>query len=217
MASFFPNGTIFSVSTKFGAPIEVTDYSNANPTVASITGGTITDGDVMLIKSAWVSLNERVARAVNASAGSVDLDGIDTTDTDIYIPGGGKGSILVVEEWVQLAQTTTVEKTGGEQQFYQWQYLEDRDSQQRQRPTSKSPKALNLTHDYDPDLPMYQALADISEKGELVVLKAVLPNKAQMLYCGYLGFDGDPSMTINENMKVTSSFSMASKLTRYKD
>ena len=215
MSSLFPNGTIFSISTAYATAVPVSEYSNGKPTVATISGGAIEDGSIMIVKSEWAALNERIARAANVTTGSVELEGFDTTDEDIFVPGGSAGSLVVVTSWQQLAQTTEISKSGGDQQFYQWQYLEDRNSRQRQRPTYKNAKAINCTYDYDAEAAWYQALVAADQRKEPVVLRGVLPNKVQLLYYVYPSVDGDPSLTMNENMKVTATYSLIGEVTRY--
>ena len=55
----------------------------------------------------------------------------------------------------------------------------------------------------------------MDEKAELIVLRAALPNGASIYYPVYPSFDADPSLTMNENMQNTATFSMAGKFTRY--
>lgn len=214
MSSQFPNGTIFAVSTALGAAIPVIDISNANPAVASAAAPPV-DDSIVLITSNWPDLNDRVAKTDNATAGTFELLGIDTTDTTRFEPGEGDGSVRVVTSWVNLSQVRETSKSGGEQQFFTWQYLEDRSSRQRQRPTFKNAKVINLTLDYDPALAWYNALDQLDKQQQLVVLRATLPNGAQLFYGVYPSFDADPSLTMNENMTNAATFSLNSELTRY--
>lgn len=215
MSSLFPNGTVFSISTGYAEPVPVSAFSNSSPTVATVTGGAIADSSIVIVKSGWAALNERVARITNSTAYSVDLEGFDTSDTDLYEPGSSAGELIVVTGWQQLAQTTETSKSGGDQQFYQWQYLEDRNSTQRQRPTFKNAKSIGATFDFDDSAAWYKALVAADQKKDPIVLRGVLPNKAQMFYYVYPSFDGDPSLTMNENMKVTGTFSLIVGMTRY--
>lgn len=215
MSSIFPNGTVFSVSTEFKVPSVVTGISNAKPAIATLTSGTVANNEVVLIDSGWGSLDGRVARISGASATAATLDGIDTTDTNTFAPGGGGGALAPVKTWVELSQVTGSNKSGGDQQYYTWQYLEDRTKTQRQRPSFKNAKVLTLTLDYDPAKAWYTALESLDERGEMIVLRAALPNGAKIYYPVYPSFDADPSMSINENMQNTATFSMAGKLTRY--
>ena len=217
MASYFPNGTILSVSAALVAGGNIESMTNAKPAVATAdsSGFTASQGDILVLRSNWADANDRVFRASAASGSSVTLEGLDTTNTDRYQTGGGFGSILVVDEWVQLSQVREVSKTGGDQNFFQWQYLEDRSGQQKQRPTFKAAKSMTVTLDYDPALAWYESLDEMDAVGDAVVLRALLPNGAKLFYYVHPSFDADPSLTMNENMANTATFSQISRFTRY--
>ncbi|WP_368655389.1 phage tail protein [Castellaniella ginsengisoli] len=217
MASYFPNGTILSVSTALSDGGNINSMTNAKPAVATAdsSGFTVSQGDIMVLNSNWADATDRVFRASVASSSTVTFEGLDTTDTDRFQIGAGDGSIQVVDDWVQLSQVREVGKTGGDQNFFQWQYLEDRSSQQKQRPTFKSAKSMTVTLDYDPAKAWYASLDELDQKGDAVVLRAVLPNGAKLFYYVYPSFDADPSLTMNENMVNTATFSQISRFTRY--
>lgn len=214
MSSMFPNGTIFAVSTGFGAPITVTATTNAAPAVASAASPPA-DDSIVLISSNWPDLNDRVAKTDNADLDSFELLGIDTTDTTRFPAGTGSGTVKVVSDWVNLSQVRQNTKSGGEQQYFTWQYLEDRSGRQRQRKTFKNAKSINILLDYDPALAWYDELSRLDKQQELQVLRATLPNGAVLFYAVDVAFDDDPSMTMNENMTNSATFSLNSELTRY--
>ena len=217
MASFFPNGTILSVSTALSDGGNIATTTNANPAVATAdsSGFTVTQDDYFVLRSNWSDANDRVFRAGAASSSSLTITGLDSTDTGRFQTGSGSGSILVVDNWVQLSQVREATKTGGDQNFFQWQYLEDISRQQKQRPTFKSAKSMTITLDYDPALAWYESLDKLDQVGDAVVLRATLPNGAIILYYVYPSFDADPSLTMNENMTNTATFSQISRFTRY--
>lgn len=214
MSAIFPNGTVFSVSTALGTALAVTAITNANPAVASATTPPA-DGAILIAKSGWTELNERVVRSANADSTTFELEGIDTTSLTRYPAGQGAGSVTPVTAWVDLSQVTGIEKTGGEQQFFQWRYVEDRNSRQRQRPTFKNAKVITLMLDYDPALAWYAALREADAVKDTVVLRARLPNNDELYYLVYPSFDADPSMTLDQNMQNTATFSMTTEFTRY--
>lgn len=214
MSAQFPNGTVFSVSTALGAALAMTALTNANPAVASVAAPPAA-GAILLVKSGWTELNERIVRAADPTADSVALEGINSVSTVRYPAGQGIGQLVPVDAWVDLSQVTNIEKTGGEQQFFQWRYVEDRSSRQRQRPTFKNAKLLTLTLDYDPALAWYEALVEADAMKDPVALRARLPNGSELYYYVYPSFDGDPSMTLDQNMQNTATFSMTSEFTRY--
>jgi hypothetical protein len=213
MASSFPNGTVFAVSTAFSAAVLITAVTNDNPAVASAANPP-DDGTIVLLQSGWPSLNDRVSVAANSDVDSFELVGIDTSNAAIYEPGMGAGFAVPATGWTNLSQVRDTAKAGGEQQFFTWQYLEDRSGLQRQRPTVRNAKSITVTLDYDPALAWYSALDELSGENELVILRATLPNGTRLFYPVYVGFDADPSLTMNENMTNTATFSMAGDFTR---
>jgi len=162
-----------------------------------------------------VDLHDRVFRTADADSNTFKLAGVDTTDTQRFPAGEGIGSFKPVSTWVTLSQVRDMSKSGGEQQFFTWQYLEDKSSRQRQRPTFKTAKSITLVLDYDPALAWYDALANADAAKDSVVLRATLPNGALIYYHVYPSFDADPSLTLNENMTNTATFSLMGDLTRY--
>jgi len=213
MAAIFPNGTTFAISGSPAAPKTVTAITNANPGVASSTAHGFTNGGILLL-SMPSRLDQRVVRVANSAANAFDLEGVDTTSTTVYPAGFGVGSAALVSTFTSLSQTVEVAGSGGEQQFAQWTYIED--GRQRQRPTFKNARALTLTMHYDPSLAWHAALLAADLAGDVRVLRATLPGGAVLYWSVYVGFDGQPSIQINENMAVTASFALACPdVTRY--
>lgn len=216
MASLFPNGTQWFVSTGFGPVVPISALSNASPAVATVSNtAALAAGDIVVVASNWPSLNEKALRLKAFVAGDATLEDFDTSDLLEFPAGMGAGSLRKVSSWVQLAQMSDINKSGGEQQFATFQYVEDRKGRQRQKPTYKNPKSLVLTMDYDPAAEWYSALEKLDTSGAPVVVKAQLPNNAILLYYAYPSFDADPSMELNKNMANKATFSMISEFTRY--
>ena len=215
MSASFPNGTIFAVSTGYGSDVSITAISNANPGVADAASHGLSAGDIILL-SMPSRLDQRVVRvAANASPDDkFNLEGIDTTSTKIYPSGFGVGTAKEATTFSSLSQVTDVQSAGGEQQFYTWTYLED--GRQRQRPTFKNARSMTIVMDYDPDLAWHNSLLEADQDGTVRVLRATLPSGATIYYSVYVGFDGEPTFTINENQKTTASLSLACPFsTRY--
>lgn len=82
------------------------------------------------------------------------------------------------------------------------------DGKQRQRPTYKNARQMSITLDYDNALAWYTQLLESDLTGETYVLRAALPNGKFLYWSVTVGFDGEPSMVINQNMQVVATFSM---------
>ncbi len=215
MSASFPNGTLLAISTAFSAAKTISAITNALPAVATSTAHGLANGTVGLLSSGWPAANDRAFRIANQATNTFELEGFDATNTSRYPAGQGAGSFTPVSTWVTLSQVREMSKSGGEQQFFQWQYLEDASGTQRQRPTSKSAKAINVTLDYDPALSWYSALDAADAAKTLIVLRATLPSGGLLYYGVYPSFDADPSLVMNENMTNKATFSLNSPLTRY--
>lgn len=207
MAVSLPDGTIFSIATSYAAAKPMTALSNANPAVATASG--IAQGDVMIIQSGWSKINDRVVKIGSSN----ELLGLDTTDTDLYPAGSGKGSLTKVNSWVQISQVLTSESSGGEQQFATYSFLED--DFERQIPTRNSPTTLTLTIADDMSLAGYKELEKAADSRTAKVVKARLPSGAEIYYNAYVSLNQTPSMTKGEVMAVTATISLVARPMRY--
>lgn len=214
MASNFANGTIVSISSAFNESMTMSEITNAASAVATVSG-TLAADDIVLISSGWSGINQRAARVSAFSSGSATLANINTSNTTVYPAGEGTGSILSVKTWVQINQITEVSKSGGDTNYEQWQFLEDRTGLQRQRPTYRSAKSIDLTMHFDSKMEWYSTLLSANAAGDLRVLKIVSPQGDVALYPGYVSFDGDPTLEINTNQTVSLSFALAAPYTFY--
>jgi hypothetical protein len=205
MSSRFPNGTVFAISGIAGSPVAVSAISNASPGVATATSHGFTDGDILVLTVASTRLDQRVARVDNASTNAFDIEGINTTNTSLYPSGFGLGTAAEYGSFVSLSQTTDTQSTGGEQQYFQWVYLED--GKQRQRKTFKNARAISWTGDVDETLSWFAALQTADDDGLLRVLRATMPSGRVIYWPVEVSFDGEPTFTANQNQQVTAIFS----------
>lgn len=213
MASSFPNGAAIALGTTLASARTITAISNANPGVASSTAHGYTNGDILLL-SMPSRLDQRVVRVSGSVANAFNLEGIDTTSTTLFPSGFGVGTSQVATNFVSLSQVTDISTQGGDQQFYQWTYLED--GRQRQRPTFKNARSMTGTLDYDPTLAWHNALLAADLANIVYPLRVTLPSSVVIYFGVYVSFLGEPTFTINENQKVTVNFSFAQPVsTRY--
>lgn len=205
----FPNGAVFGISTSVGSPITASDVSNASPAVATVAASSITEDDVLIVQSAWPGINNTVAVAGTVTEGASDtvqLLGLNTTDTTLYPTGAAAAKLLKASGFVDFSQQGDPSTSGGEQQFWSGVFLEDPTGQQINVPTNKSPKVLTLPLYFDPSLPWYAAAKAADAKKQAVVLRCKLPGGDVLYRYGYLSFDSDPSMNANNPMGNTATF-----------
>lgn len=213
MSVSLPNGITLALGTTIGSDITVTALTNANPGVASAAAHGLTDGDIIVVTSGWSRLNDRVVRVDASDTGTFALEGIDTSSTTNYPAGTGTGTVNEVSAFTQLTQVLDVTTSGGEMQFVSYSFLEQ--DFESQLPTQSSAQTLTLSIADDPSLPGYIALRAAAETRAATPLKMTMPSGAILLYNGVVSFNETPSMTKNEVMAVTATFSLQSRPVRY--
>jgi len=214
MASYFPNKTILSISSAYGSDLTVSAVTNANPGVATSTAHGLSDGDIVLMSSGWTDLNDRPVRVAGSVTNAFNLEGFDTTSTTRFPAGAGIGTVKEVTSFVAFSQVTDVQTAGGEQQYFQWVYLED--GLQRQKPTFKNARSMTVLLDYDNALTWYNTLLAHDLSGDTQVLRAALPNGKVFYWSVVVGFDGEPNFNINTNMQVTAQLALVNpRSTKY--
>lgn len=213
MAVSLPNGSIVAIASGYGSPVTVSAISNANPGVATAAAHGFVDGDYVEVTSGWSRLTDKVVRVDNATTGAFDLEGIDTTSTSIYPPGGGAGSARKISGFTQLAQIVGSTSSGGEQQFLTYQFLES-DAEKR-IPTFKSAAGITFNIADDPSLPGYQLAKQANDDSLPRAVRITLSNGAVLLYNAYISLSTIPSLTVNELMTVEVTLSLLAEPVRY--
>jgi len=216
MAVSLPNGVLLALATAYGTPVTMSALSNANPATATLTdSSTFANGDYVEVTSGWSRLNNRVARVTgwSASPETLQLEGINTTDTEDYPVGSGTGSLREITTFTQISQILELTSSGGEQQFVTYSFLEQ--DFESQLPTQQSPMSMTMVIADDPTLAGYIALKAAAEARDLVALRATLPDGSKILYNGYVSFNETPTMTKNQIMGVTATFSLQGRPVRY--
>lgn len=214
MSSRFVNGTVFAVAPLSAVGVAISAITNANPGVAT-TATPPAEGDIVVVKSNWLSLNEVPVRAADVAAGTFALEGYDTTNVSEYPAGEGGGVYHAVGPFVNLSQVREVTTEGGDQNYFEYQYVEDKSRRMRRKPTYKSAMGYTIVMDEDVTLPWFETLKQMDKAGEPVVLRETMPNGSVIYYVGTLSFNHIGSKTLNQNTTVSATFSINSDIIRY--
>ncbi len=218
MAFNLPNGATVFVANEFSDGITVSSVSNAANAVLTISGGTVSEDDIVLVQSSWSALDNLVAKVISASGGTATLGGVNTSNTKLFA-GSGAGSIKVIDpdSWVQIPQITEVAASGGDQNYYQFQFLED--DMQRSLPTYKSARTQTYTIAHDLNQPFYDVLKDADSAGDTLAMYMHVPKAKETRYWSVVpSFSGEPNPVVNQIETVSASFAVQSKgTTFYKD
>lgn len=213
MSVSLPNGVTLALATTYAANKTLSAVSNYDPAQATSNTHGYSDGDFVEVTSGWAKLNQRVVRVDNAASNTFDLEGIDTSSTTSYPAGTGTGTVRKITAFTQITQVLDVTTAGGEMQFTTYSFLEQ--DFETQLPTQSSPQTITINVADDPALGGYVALKEAAEARDIRALKVTFPNGAVLLYNGYVSFNETPSMTKNEVMAVTATFSLLSRPVRY--
>lgn len=213
MSVSLPNGSLVAIASGYGTPVAISAISNANPGVATAASHGFVDGDYIEVTSGWSKLTDRVVRVDGSASGVFDLEGIDTTKTNLFPVGGGAGSARKVTGWTQLAQITGSTSSGGEQNFLNYQFLEA-DSEKR-IPTTKTAAGIEFTVADDPTLPGYILAKEANDDRVPRAVRVTLSNGGILLYNAYISLSVIPSLTVNELMTVQVTLSFSGDPVRY--
>lgn len=213
MAFRLPNGSTFDFASVYGEPVTITAITNGTSAVASSVGHGFVEGDIVVVTSGWVKLTGRAFKVGAVTADTFVILGVNTTSTQSYPAGVSAGSAKKVEEWVNIPQITEVASSGGEQQFYQFGFLEE--DEDRQIPTTKSPSTLTLTVADDPSQPYVAVVESADELKEERIQRLNLVNGDIILYNSIASITNTPSLTRNQLMVRTITLAQQGRVTRY--
>lgn len=213
MSVSLPNGAVVAIAATYGSAVPVTAITNANPAVATATAHGLTDGDLIEVTSGWSRLNSRVVRVANSDTNTFELEGINTTDTNLYPAGGGIGSVKAIATMTQITQVLEFTTSGGEQQFVTYSFLEE--DVEHQIPTVKSASSFAMTIGDDATLPWYALLSTANDDRVPRAVTVTLPSGSLIAYNGYVTLNKTPTLTKNEIMGLQSTVSLTSEPVRY--
>jgi len=213
VAFSIPDGTTIYLGTTFGTPVAITGISNAATAVATAAGHGFVDGDIIVLKSGWQRINERVFRVAASAAGTFQLEGLDTSDTSAFPVGTSSGSAMKVTAFTQVSQIIGISTSGGEQQFATVSPLES--DFEIQIPTMYSAQSISMEIGDDPSLAGYQALKKAADARAIRPLLMQNKSGSKIYYYGYVSLNETPTKNKGQVDTVNSSFSLLSRPTRY--
>lgn len=209
-----PNKSIVSLSSVLGSAITVSAISNAAEAVCTAAAHGLSDGDYVLVTSGWSKLNGRVLRVKSSTTGTFVLEGFNSTDTDIFQPGAGVGSVKEVTTWAQLSEVLDLTTEGGDPQYWNYQPLES-DSQKRLA-TGTTPLGINFNLGDNPTHAGHIAVVAASESGSVQAVRIRFPDGQLMLFGATVSTNNVPSLSVNTGMTIRVALSVDSdRPTRY--
>ena len=208
-----PNGSQIFVENKRDAEKNATDVSNAKDPVFTIADGGLAKNDYVIVTTSdWGKLVNRVLRVKEVAENSITMEGVDTSDTNVFPDGEIKATVAKITGWSEIPCVQDLAQDGGEQQYYNYQCLSD--DQEQQLPTFKSAVSLTYTFAHEYDNPIYPLLRKADETGAITALRMYIPKAQEMrLWAGVLSFNEIPQTAVNEMETVSLSVSLKGKFT----
>lgn len=213
MSISLPNGATLKLATVYGTPISITAASNAAPAVLTAAAHGLANGDLVEVTSGWSRINNRIFRVSLSASGTFALEGLDSSNTVTYTPGGGVGSVRKIATLTQITQILETTSSGGEMGFTEVSLLENDFS--TQLPTQASAQSIAISIADDVTLAGFIAVKAAAETRSPRALVVTLPNSSVILYNGIVSLDETPSLTKNSIMAVKSTFSLQGRPVRY--
>ncbi len=213
MSVLLPKNIQIALATTYASAIALSAITNASPAVATATAHGLSDGALGLVTSGWARLNERIVRVDNSLTNTFDLEGIDASSTTLYPAGAGVGTFTPITAWTPITQVLEVTTNGGDQNFVNYEFMED--DQQVQIPDRIAAMSLALRLADDPTLAGYIALKAAHEVTGVRAVRITLPNGSKLFYNGYVSFNETPTMTKGQVMAVRAQISLNSRPVRY--
>lgn len=209
-----PNGSQIFIEASRGTELSASAITNAAKPVFTMSDtDDLAKGDYVIVtESSWGKLLDRVLRVSDVSSNSsATLEGIDTTDTNVF-PTGATAKIAKISAWSEIPCVQDLAQDGGEQQYYTYQCLSD--DQEQQLPTYKSAVFLTYTFAHEYDNAIYPLLRKADENGEVTAMRMYVPKAKEMrCWAGVLSFNEIPQTAVNEMETVSLSCSLKGRYT----
>lgn len=209
-----PTGTVHSVSTALAAAKTITGISNAAEAVVSSTAHGYSNGDIVLVYSGWGRLNFRPFRIKSVLADSFVLEAANTSNTDMYTPGGGAGTVKKVTTWVDLDRTMNHSSSGGDVKTVNVKFLES----DVEIVLNDGFNAVQRTFDMDADMigtPAYTALKTLSDTDADTVVRRRAKSGAISLIAAKVSFNEEEILSDGQAVMVKGAFNAQNISTRY--
>jgi len=207
-----PNNIAFALATVFATAVSITGATNATEAVMTATN-TFALGDFVEYTGGWSKATGRVFRVKAPTGTSFTLEGLDTTDVNLFPAGAGVGSVRKVATWVPITGVVSADISGGDGKTQEVNLLDS--DMPIMLPDGFSATSVVLTTVDEPLKAHHAALKAMSDGVKLTCLKGVLPNGGTLLYAGYCSFNESPSLAKGSVMAVKSTFSLQNKVVRY--
>lgn len=209
-----PTGTIHSVATVLAAAKTVTGITNAAEATVSVAAHGYGVGDIVLIFSGWGRLNARAFKVKSVTADAFVLAKANTSNIDLFSPGGGAGTVQKVTTWVDLDRTMNHSSSGGDAKTVNVKFIES----DVEIVLNDGFTAVQRTFEMDADMidtPAYDALKMLSDTDAFAVVRRRAKSGAVSLVPAKVSFNEEETLTEGSAVTVKGTFNAQNISTRY--
>lgn len=210
-----PTGTRFFVATAFGTAKTFNDaqISNATEAVVTISGHGFTSGTPVLVSSGWGNLNGRVAEVTVIDANSVKLTKIDTSNTQLYTPNSGGGSLKAITTWTQLTKVLSASSSGGDPKTVSYKYLES--DVEFSINDGFSATSYSLSLDDDDSTAGYAALRSLTDVQSDTAMKMLLRSGTRVYIPGRVALNDVPQLQDGQVISIKAALNGTARHSRF--
>lgn len=214
MAYKFPDGASFQYSTTFAAVKTATVFTNANPGVATSVAHGYTTNDELLLVSPWEDATDSVFRCTTLTVDTLNLLGLDTSNTTFFPAGGGVGSTFSkISSWKTVPQVLTVNTNGGDARRATISPLSRRTP--INVPLGLNPVDIELVIGHDASNAIYQEMLQITRALTKVAFKMVLADGSTTYGYGNMVVGSFPSLQSGRENQATVALNLLGRDVAY--
>lgn len=209
-----PTGTITSVATALGVDKVFTVISNAAEAVVQSVAHGLTNGAIVIVYSGWGRLNMRAFKVKAVTTDSFTLEGADTSNQELFSPGGGGGKVRSVTTWVDLDRTLNHTSSGGEARVVTVKFIES----EVETVLNDGFTAVQRTFEMDADMigtPGYTAMKMLSATNADTVVRRRAKTGAITLLPATVAFNEEETLTEGQIVTVRGTINAQNISTRY--
>lgn len=196
-------GSQIAIASGYGADKTINTISNANPGVAAFASGhNIATADIFEVSSGWGRLDKRVIRAGTVSGDNVPLEGVDTTDTNLYPAAGGvPATAREITGWAAITQIEGVNPQAPGFSFVPATTLDD--VVEKEIPGLEGASGMDLTVFFDLALGWVNTVLAASDANALSAIRITLPGGAKVYASAYWKMSRVPQLSSGQAVKGT--------------
>lgn len=210
-----PSGTTFHIASAFGAEKVTTAVSNAPEAVVTSAAHGLANGDVVEVSSGWGGLHLRVFEIKSVAADSFVLKGFDSSNTNLYAPGVGVGSVRKITAFTQIQKVLAPNSNGGEPRPINYKYVEA--DIEYSINNGFSAVVYTLTLDADADATAgYAALKTLTDTQADTCFKMLTKSGKRLFLPCTVALNEAPLMEDNQIVRVSCVFNGKNRMTTYK-